>query len=180
MAYAMMLERDYGRLADAGRRMDASPHRLLCPWPGRRTPTDRVFEAQKLGFSAICENSLDGVSDRDFCVELMSACALVLCTCPGFSEELILWSSWEFQFIELDSGFTTGSSIMPQKKNPDMAELCRGKTGRVYGDLIALLTTLKGLPWRITRICRKTRRLCSTALTQRSFVCRSWPQCSRP
>ena len=123
LAYAMMLERDYGRLADAGRRMDASPIGC-CALAGTTYPTDRVFEAQKLGFSAICENSLDGVSD----------------------EELILWSSWEFQFIELDSGFTTGSSIMPQKKNPDMAELCRGKTGRVYGDLIALLTTLKGLP----------------------------------
>ena len=145
LAYAMMLERDYGRLADAGRRMDASPIGC-CALAGTTYPTDRVFEAQKLGFSAICENSLDGVSDRDFCVELMSACALIMMHLSRLSEELILWSSWEFQFIELDSGFTTGSSIMPQKKNPDMAELCRGKTGRVYGDLIALLTTLKGLP----------------------------------
>ena len=145
MAYAMMLERDYGRLADAGRRMDASPIGC-CALAGTTYPTDRVFEAQKLGFSAICENSLDGVSDRDFCVELMSACALIMMHLSRLSEELILWSSWEFQFIGLDSGFTTGSSIMQQKKNPDMAELCRGKTGRVYGDLIALLTTLKGLP----------------------------------
>ena len=145
LAYAMMLKRDYGRLADAGRRMDASPIGC-CALAGTTYPTDRVFEAQKLGFSAICENSLDGVSDRDFCVELMSACALIMMHLSRLSEELILWSSWEFQFIELDSGFTTGSSIMPQKKNPDMAELCRGKTGRVYGDLIALLTTLKGLP----------------------------------
>ncbi len=145
LAYAMMLERDYGRLADAGRRMDASPIGC-CALAGTTYPTDRAFEAQKLGFSAICENSLDGVSDRDFCVELMSACALIMMHLSRLSEELILWSSWEFQFIELDSGFTTGSSIMPQKKNPDMAELCRGKTGRVYGDLIALLTTLKGLP----------------------------------
>ena len=145
LAYAMMLERDYGRLADAGRRMDASPIGC-CALAGTTYPTDRVFEAQKLGFSAICENSLDGVSDRDFCVELMSACALIMMHLSRLSEELILWSSWEFQFIELDSGFTTGSSIMPQKKNPDMAELVRGKTGRVYGDLIAMLTALKGLP----------------------------------
>lgn len=141
----MMLERDYGRLADAYKRTDASPIGC-CALAGTTYPTDRVFEAQKLGFAAVCENSLDGVSDRDFCVELMSACALVMMHLSRLSEELILWSSWEFQFIELDSGFTTGSSIMPQKKNPDMAELCRGKTGRVYGDLIALLTTLKGLP----------------------------------
>ena len=145
LAYAMMLERDYGRLADAYKRTDASPIGC-CALAGTTYPTDRVFEAQKLGFAAVCENSLDGVSDRDFCVELMSACALVMMHLSRLSEELILWSSWEFQFIELDSGFTTGSSIMPQKKNPDMAELCRGKTGRVYGDLIALLTTLKGLP----------------------------------
>ena len=123
LAYAMMLKRDYGRLADAGRRMDASPSGC-CALAGTTYPTDRVFEAQKLGFSAICENSLDGVSDRDFCVELMSACALIMMHLSRLSEELILWSSWEFQFIELDSGFTTGSSIMPQKKNPDMAELC--------------------------------------------------------
>ena len=145
MAYAMMLQRDVGRLDDAAKRMDVSPIGC-CALAGTTYPTDRVFEAQKLGFAAVCENSLDGVSDRDFCVELMSACALVMMHLSRLSEELILWSSWEFQFIELDSGFTTGSSIMPQKKNPDMAELCRGKTGRVYGDLIALLTMLKGLP----------------------------------
>ena len=145
LAYAMMLERDYGRLADAGRRMDASPIGC-CALAGTTYPTDRVFEAQKLGFSAICENSLDGVSDRDFCVELMSACALIMMHLSRLSEELILWSSWEFQFIELDSGFTTGSSIMPQKKNPDVAELVRGKTGRVYGDLMGLLTVMKSLP----------------------------------
>ena len=145
MAYAMMLLRDRSRLSDCRKRMNRSPIGC-CALAGTTYPTDRVFEAQKLGFSAICENSLDGVSDRDFCVELMSACALIMMHLSRLSEELILWSSWEFQFIELESGFTTGSSIMPQKKNPDMAELCRGKTGRVYGDLIALLTTLKGLP----------------------------------
>ena len=144
-AYAMMLERDYGRLADAGRRMDASPIGC-CALAGTTYPTDRVFEAQKLGFSAICENSLDGVSDRDFCVELMSACALIMMHLSRLSEELILWSSWEFQFIELDSGFTTGSSIMPQKKNPDVTELIRGKTGRVYCDLNTLLVMMKGIP----------------------------------
>ena len=145
LAYAMMLERDYGRLADAYKRTDASPIGC-CALAGTTYPTDRVFEAQKLGFAAVCENSLDGVSDRDFCVELMSACALVMMHLSRLSEELILWSSWEFQFIELDSGFTTGSSIMPQKKNPDFAELTRGKCGRVYGDLMALLTTMKSLP----------------------------------
>ena len=145
LAYAMMLERDYGRLADAYKRTDASPIGC-CALAGTTYPTDRVFEAQKLGFAAVCENSLDGVSDRDFCVELMSACALVMMHLSRLSEELILWSSWEFQFIELDSGFTTGSSIMPQKKNSDMAELIRGKTGRVYGDLVGMLTVLKGLP----------------------------------
>ena len=145
LAYAMMLMRDYGRVSDAYARMNASPIGC-CALAGTTYPTDRVWEAQKLGFPAICENSLDGVSDRDFCVELMSACALIMMHLSRLSEELILWSSWEFQFIELDDGFTTGSSIMPQKKNPDMAELCRGKTGRVYGDLMALLTTLKGIP----------------------------------
>ena len=145
LAYAMMFERDYGRVADACARMDASPIGC-CALAGTTYPTDRVFEAQKLGFASICENSLDGVSDRDFCVELMSACALIMMHLSRLSEELILWSSWEFQFVQLSDGFTTGSSIMPQKKNPDMAELCRGKTGRVYGDLMALLTTLKGIP----------------------------------
>ncbi len=145
LAYAMMLMRDYGRVSDAYARINASPIGC-CALAGTTYPTDRVWEAQKLGFPHICENSLDGVSDRDFCVELMSACALIMMHLSRLSEELILWSSWEFQFIELDDGFTTGSSIMPQKKNPDMAELCRGKTGRVYGDLMALLTTLKGIP----------------------------------
>ena len=145
LAYAMMLMRDYGRVSDAYARMNASPIGC-CALAGTTYPTDRVWEAQQLGFPHICENSLDGVSDRDFCVELMSTCALIMMHLSRLSEELILWSSWEFQFIELDDGFTTGSSIMPQKKNPDMAELCRGKTGRVYGDLMALLTTLKGIP----------------------------------
>ena len=99
-----------------------------------------------MGFDGICLNSLDGVSDRDFCAELMSDLSILMMHLSRFSEEIILWSSWEFKFVELSDAYTTGSSIMPQKKNPDMAELVRGKTGRVYGDLMALLTTLKGLP----------------------------------
>ena len=145
MAYAMMLQRDVGRLDDAAKRMDVSPIGC-CALAGTTFPIDRVYEARQLGFSQVALNSLDGVSDRDFCVEFLSACAVLMMHLSRFSEELILWSSWEFHFVELDDGFTTGSSIMPQKKNPDVAELCRGKTGRVYGDLMALLTTLKGLP----------------------------------
>ena len=145
MAYAMMLLRDVERLADCRKRMNQSPIGC-CALAGTTYNTDRRFEAEKLGFDGICRNSLDGVSDRDFCVELMGAIATLMMHLSRFSEEIILWSSWEFKFIELSDAFTTGSSIMPQKKNPDMAELVRGKTGRVYGDLMALLTTLKGLP----------------------------------
>ena len=145
MAYAMMLLRDVDRLGDARRRMNLSPIGC-CALAGTTYETDRRFEAERLGFDGICLNSLDGVSDRDFCVELMSAIAILMMHLSRFSEEIILWSSWEFKFVELSDAYTTGSSIMPQKKNPDMAELVRGKTGRVYGDLMALLTTLKGLP----------------------------------
>ncbi|MBR7086431.1 MAG: argininosuccinate lyase, partial [Prevotella sp.] len=113
---------------------------------GTTYPTDRDFEARELGFREPCLNSIDGVSDRDFCLELMGAFAITMMHLSRFCEELILWSSWEFGFVELSDSFTTGSSIMPQKKNADMAELIRGKTGRVYGHLMALLTTLKGLP----------------------------------
>ena len=104
------------------------------------------MEAKQLGFDGICLNSIDGVSDRDFAVELCAALSIEMMHLSRFAEELILWSSWEFQFIELPDAYTTGSSIMPQKKNPDMAELVRGKTGRVYGDLMGILTVLKGLP----------------------------------
>ena len=145
MAYAMMLLRDLERLADCRRRMNRSPIGC-CALAGTTYDTDRRFEAERLGFDGICLNSLDGVSDRDFCVELLSALSLLMMHLSRFSEEIILWCSWEFKFIELSDAYTTGSSIMPQKKNPDMAELVRGKTGRVYGDLMALLTTLKGLP----------------------------------
>ena len=145
MAYAMMLLRDVDRLADTRKRMNMSPIGC-CALAGTTYETDRHYEAQNLGFDGICLNSLDGVSDRDFCVELMSAIATLMMHLSRFSEEIILWSSWEFKFVDLSDAYTTGSSIMPQKKNPDMAELVRGKTGRVYGDLMALLTTLKGLP----------------------------------
>ena len=145
MAYAMMLLRDLGRLADCRKRMNVSPIGC-CALAGTTYNTDRRFEAQKLGFDDIARNSIDGVSDRDFCVELMSALSTLMMHLSRFSEEIILWSSWEFKFVELSDAYTTGSSIMPQKKNPDMAELVRGKTGRVYGDLMAMLTTLKGLP----------------------------------
>ena len=145
MAYAMMLLRDLDRLADCRRRMNVSPIGC-CALAGTTYDTNREFEAKQLGFDAIAMNSIDGVSDRDFCVELLSDLAMLMMHLSRFSEEIILWASWEFKFIELSDAYTTGSSIMPQKKNPDMAELVRGKTGRVYGDLIALLTTLKGLP----------------------------------
>ncbi len=145
LAYAQMFMRDCGRLSDAVKRMNYSPLGS-CALSGTTYDTDRAFEAEKLGFYGIMQNSIDGVSDRDFCVELMSAFSVIMMHLSRFSEEVILWSSWEFKFVELDDSYTTGSSIMPQKKNPDMAELVRGKTGRVYGDLFALLTSLKGLP----------------------------------
>ena len=145
VAYCMMLSRDLSRFDDAARRMNMSPIGS-CALAGTTYATDRRYEAARLGFAGICENSMDGVSDRDFAVEFLSAASILMMHLSRFSEEIILWSSWEFKFIELSDAYTTGSSIMPQKKNPDMAELCRGKTGRVYGDLMALLTTLKGLP----------------------------------
>ena len=145
MAYAMMLLRDISRLQDAVARMNYSPIGS-CALAGTTYNTDRGFEAAELGFDGVVRNSIDGVSDRDFCVELMSAYAIIMMHLSRLSEEIILWSSWEFRFVELDDAYTTGSSIMPQKKNSDMAELVRGKTGRVYGNLLGLLTTLKGLP----------------------------------
>ena len=145
MAYAMMLLRDLDRLSDCKKRMNISPIGS-CALAGTTYDTDRYLEAEQLGFDGICLNSIDGVSDRDFCVELLSCLATVMMHLSRFSEEVVLWCSWEFRFVELSDSFTTGSSIMPQKKNPDMAELCRGKTGRVYGDLMAMLTTLKGIP----------------------------------
>ncbi len=145
LAYEMMLMRDDGRLKDTADRMNVCPIGS-CALAGTTYPTDRAFEAEELQFSRPCLNSIDGVSDRDFCLELLSALSILMMHLSRLSEEIILWSSWEFRFIELSDSFTTGSSIMPQKKNPDMAELCRGKTGRVYGSLMALLSAMKGLP----------------------------------
>ncbi|MGN0173897.1 MAG: argininosuccinate lyase [Acutalibacteraceae bacterium] len=145
LAYAMMFTRDFDRLSDAFKRMNVSPIGC-CALAGTTFNTDRYYEAERLGFDGITLNSLDGVSDRDFCVEIMSAISIIMMHLSRFSEEIILWSSLEFSFVELDDAYTTGSSIMPQKKNSDIAELVRGKTGRVYGDLMSLLTTLKGLP----------------------------------
>ena len=145
MAYAMMLSRDAERMSDCRKRMNVSPIGC-CALAGTTYRTDRKFEAEKLGFDGICLNSMDGVSDRDFCAELISDISILMMHLSRFAEELILWSSWEFKFVEISDAYTTGSSIMPQKKNPDMAELVRGKTGRVYGDLMSILTTMKGLP----------------------------------
>ena len=145
LAYCMMLLRDIDRFKDMRKRINVSPIGS-CALAGTTYETDRFFEAEKLGFDGVCRNSIDGVSDRDFCLEFMSCCAVMMMHLSRLSEEIILWSSWEFKFVELSDSYTTGSSIMPQKKNPDMAELIRGKTGRVYGDLMGLLTTLKGLP----------------------------------
>ena len=145
MAYSMMLLRDLSRLSDCRRRMNVSPIGS-CALAGTTYSTDRRLEAEKLGFDSCSLNSMDGVSDRDFAVEMLSCISVLMMHLSRFSEELILWSSWEFKFIELSDFYTTGSSIMPQKKNPDMAELVRGKCGRVYGNLMGLLTTLKGLP----------------------------------
>ena len=145
MAYAQMFLRDIDRLSDCRKRMNVSPIGS-CALAGTTYETDREMEAEKLGFDGICMNSMDGVSDRDFALELSGVLSIIMMHLSRFSEEIVLWSSWEFKFIELSDAFTTGSSIMPQKKNPDMAELVRGKTGRVYGDMIGLFTTLKGLP----------------------------------
>ncbi len=145
MAYAQMLLRDYDRLVDTEKRMNYCPLGS-CALAGTTYPIDRQQTAKLLGFTAPMANSLDGVSDRDSCVELANALALLMTHLSRFSEEIILWCSWEFKFIELDDAYATGSSIMPQKKNPDITELIRGKTGRVVGDLTTLLAMLKGLP----------------------------------
>ncbi len=146
LSYAFMLKRDYDRISDARARMLSQCPIGSCALAGTTYNTDRYFEANELGFKGISLNSIDGVSDRDFALELLSDFSVLMMHLSRFCEEIILWSSWEFKFIELDDSYTTGSSIMPQKKNSDMAELIRGKTGRVYGDLFALLTVLKGLP----------------------------------
>lgn len=145
LAYAFMLSRDKERFMDAVKRMNYSPLGS-CALAGTTYPIDRDMVAKELGFDGIVKNSLDGVSDRDFCLEIASAASICMMHLSRFSEEIIMWCSWEFKFIELDDAYSTGSSIMPQKKNPDICELVRGKTGRVYGDLMTLLTMLKGTP----------------------------------
>ena len=145
MAYANMLRRDVTRLEDCLERMDECP--LGAGALATSTyPVDREFTAQLLGFRKPTENSMDSVSDRDYAIEFLSACSILMMHLSRFSEEIILWCSWEFQYVDLDDAYSTGSSIMPQKKNPDVAELVRGKTGRIYGDLMTLLTIMKALP----------------------------------
>lgn len=145
LAYFWMFSRDRDRLFDAAQRVDRSPLGAAA-LAGTTFPLDLEFSARQLGFAQVYENSMDAVSDRDYVIEFLAAAALIMMHLSRFAEELIVWSSTEFGFIELDDGYATGSSIMPQKKNPDVAELIRGKTGRVYGNLMALLTVMKGLP----------------------------------
>jgi argininosuccinate lyase len=145
LAYATMLKRDIERLDDTNKRLNKNPLGS-CALAGTTYNIDRGMVAKLLNMDGVTPNTLDGVSDRDFCVELASTIAIMQMHLSRFSEEIIMWSSWEFKFIDLDDAYSTGSSIMPQKKNPDIAELVRGKTGRVYGNLITLLTMLKGIP----------------------------------
>ena len=174
LAYAEMFLRDISRITYACARMNYSP--LGCgALAGTTYPIDREMTADALGFDGICQNSLDGVSDRDFCIELASALSLVMVHLSRFCEEIIMWCSWEFKFVELDDAFSTGSSIMPQKKNPDIAELVRGKSGRVFGDLMGLLTVMKGIPLAYNKDMQEdkeaifdafdTVKMCLTAFT---------------
>ena len=144
-AYTEMLTRDLGRIEDAKKRMNSSPLGSGA-LAGTTYPIDRAMTAEFLGFDSYTKSTLDGVADRDFCIELASALSICMVHLSRLCEEIILWCSWEFKFVELDDAFSTGSSIMPQKKNPDIAELVRGKSGRVFGDLMTLLTVMKGLP----------------------------------
>lgn len=145
MAYVEMFLRDEERLSQTYNRMDVSPIGS-CALAGTTYNLDREYEAKELGFASVTNNSLDGVSDRDYVIELLSDISMIMMHLSRISEEIVIWSSWEFKFVELDDAFATGSSIMPQKKNPDITELIRGKTGRVYGDLMAMLTVMKGTP----------------------------------
>ena len=144
LAYAEMFLRDISRLDDCLRRMDEMPLGS-CALAGTTYPIDRNITKELLGFDRITNNSLDGVSDRDYCIEFSSVLSIIMVHLSRFSEEIIMWCSWEFKFIELDDAFSTGSSSMPQKKNPDIAELVRGKSGRVFGDTMTLLTVMKGI-----------------------------------
>ncbi|HTY11012.1 MAG TPA: argininosuccinate lyase [Bacteroidota bacterium] len=150
LAYIGMFERDFGRLADCYKRVNRLPLGAAA-LAGTSFPIDRAMVARKLGFDGIIENSMDAVSDRDYLIEFISACSIILTHLSRFAEEIVLWSSQEFNFAKTDDAYTTGSSIMPQKKNPDMAELVRGKAGRVFGDLVNILTIMKGLPLAYNR-----------------------------
>ena len=185
LAYGEMLLRDADRLRDCERRMEVMP--LGCgALAGTTYPIDRSITAKLLGFDAVAENSLDGVSDRDYCIELASALSIIMVHLSRFSEEMILWCSHEFKFIELDDAFSTGSSIMPQKKNPDIAELVRGKSGRVFGDLMGLLTVMKGIPLAYNKDMQEdkeaifdavdTVKMCLTAFTPMLDTMKVLPQ----
>ncbi len=150
LAYVEMLERDKARLSDAKKRVDLMPLGS-CALSGTTLPIDRAYVAQKLGFSAVSQNSIDAISDRDFIIELLSVLSLVAMHLSRISEDLILWVTHEFNFIEIDMAFCTGSSIMPHKKNPDTLELIRGTTGKIYGNLVAMLNLMKGLPLTYNR-----------------------------
>ena len=163
MAYAEMFKRDIQRLNETYKRTDICPIGS-CALAGTTYNLDRKFEANELGFSEVSANSLDGVSDRDFIIELLSDISIIMMHLSRISEEIILWSSWEFKFIELDDSFSTGSSIMPQKKNPDITELIRGKTGRVYGNLMAMLTVMKGTPLAYNKDMQEDKELIFDAI----------------
>ena len=165
LAYVEMVERDKGRLADARRRFDELPLGAGA-LAGTNYPIDRMYVAKLLGFSRVTENSLDAVSDRDGALEVMAALAILMMHLSRLCEELVLWSSEEFRFIELSDAFCTGSSMMPQKKNPDVPELVRGKTGRIYGHLVSLLTTLKGLPLSYNRDLQEDKEALFDAVDQ--------------
>ena len=164
MAYAEMFKRDIERLNETYTRTDICPIGS-CALAGTTYNLDREFEAKELGFSKVSANSLDGVSDRDFIIELLSDISIIMMHLSRISEEIILWSSWEFKFIELDDSFSTGSSIMPQKKNPDITELIRGKTGRVYGNLMGMLTVMKGTPLAYNKDMQEDKAVSYTHLT---------------
>ena len=163
MAYAQMFSRDLGRLDDTRKRMNESPLGC-CALAGTTYSIDRYMTSDALGFDRPMINSLDGVSDRDFCVELNCAISLIMTHLSRFSEEIIMWCSWEFKFIELDDAYATGSSIMPQKKNPDITELIRGKAGRVNGNLMTLLSLLKGLPLAYNKDMQEDKELVFDAI----------------
>ncbi|MCH5300631.1 MAG: argininosuccinate lyase [Ruminococcus sp.] len=185
LAYAEMFLRDISRLEDCYKRMDEMPLGS-CALAGTTYPIDRSITASLLGFERITNNSLDGVSDRDYCIEFASVLSIVMVHLSRFSEEIIMWCSWEFKFVELDDAFSTGSSIMPQKKNPDIAELVRGKSGRVFGDTMTLLTVMKGIALAYNKDMQEdkeaifdavdTVKMCLTAFTPMIDTMKVLPQ----